>query len=151
VTRVAAGGLTFFGYESADVTYAADSDPAFVLTEVDGIRWYSWATVNHDSKAFTDSTGWVAQVTTHGQFFLTSSQDIQPAEAAPGEAEVELFTNRDSVYVEVEQQGALARLEPGAVLTWSVRWKLRPTPTGESFFTPGSADLVALASKVLAE
>jgi hypothetical protein len=151
VTRVAAGGLTFFGQGSGDVTYAADSDPVFALTEAAGNRWYSWATVDHDSKAFADGTGWVAQVTTHALFFVLASPDVQPADAAPGEAEMELFTNRDSVYVEVEQQGAWTTLAPGAVSTWTVRWKLRPMPTGASFFTPGSADLVALASKVLAE
>ena len=150
VTRVAAGGITYFGQGAGDVTYAPDSDPVFTVTEAGGDRWYSSATVNHDSKAFADGTGWVAQITTHALFLVMSSPDIQPAEAAPGEAEIELFTYRDYVYVEVEQQGAFVEIPPGQTRTWTVRWKLRPMPAGASY-VPGNADLVALANKVVAQ
>ena len=77
-----------------------------------------------------------------------SYPDIQPADAAPGEAEIELFTNGS--YVEVEQQGALAAIPPGSVLTWTVRWKLRRVPGGTTV-APGSADLLSFATAALAE
>ena len=57
-----------------------------------------------------------------------SYPDFEPADAAPGEAEIELFTNGQ--YVEIEQQGALAALRAGGALTWTVRWKLRRLPGG---------------------
>ena len=74
--------------------------------------------------------------------------DIQPADAAPGEAEIELYTN--SSYVEVEQQGALAAIAPGGELTWTVRWKLRRVPGG-TMMAAGDAALAAFANAALAE
>ncbi|HXU05193.1 MAG TPA: hypothetical protein VN903_29740 [Polyangia bacterium] len=150
ITRVAAGGLTFFGQGSGDVTYQAATDPSFIVTDGAGDRWYQSALVNHDSKAFADGTGWIAQATPQGLLFVASSPDIQPADAAPGEAEVEVFTNRDFIYVEIEQQGALTPIAPGGSLTWTVRWKLRPVPPGTSM-AAGDAGLAALATAVLAD
>ena len=86
--------------------------------------------VTHDSKAFADGTGWIAQVTPERLLYLVSYPDFEPAAAAPGEAEIELYTNSSDVYVEFEQQGALAVIAPGESMTWTVRWKLRRLPGG---------------------
>jgi len=150
VARVATGGLTFFGQGSGDVTYAPNSDPSFAVTEEAGNRWYQSAPVNHDSKLLADGTGWLAHVTPDRLLFLSSAPDIQPAEAAPGEAEVELFTNRDFIYVEAEQQGALVTIAPDELVTWTVRWKLRRVPGGTPV-AAGSAALADFAASVLAE
>ena len=58
-----------------------------------GALWYASGPVTHDSKAFADGTGWLAQVTPERLLYLVSYPDIQPTDAAPGEAEIELFTN----------------------------------------------------------
>jgi len=147
LARVLTGGLTFFGAGSGDVTYTLDSDPTFALTDAAGDHWYASAPVTHDSKAFGDGAGWIAHATSDRLLFLTSATDIQPGDAAPGEAEIELFTNRD--YVEIEEQGAVVAVDPGAVMTWTVRWKLRRVPGGTAI-APGDA-LAAFASSVLAE
>ena len=73
---------------------------------------------------------------------------LEPHAAAPGEGEIELFTN--GMYVEVEQQGALAAIPPGGGVTWTVRWKLRRVPGGTTV-APGNADLVSFATTTLAE
>jgi hypothetical protein len=130
------------------VTYAADTDPTFLVTEGAGDLWYQSAPVRHDSKAFADGTGWLAQATPQRLLYLASFPDIQPADAAPGEAEIEIFTN--SSYVEMEAQGALTAIAPGAALTWTVRWKLRRLPAGATVAV-GSAELASLAAASLAE
>ena len=148
ISRVATGGLTFFAQGSVPVTYAADNDPTFTVTDAGGNSWYDFAPVVHNSKAFADAGGWLAHATPSGLLDLVSHPDIQPAEAAPGEAEVEVFANRD--YVEIETQGALAPLAPGESLTWTVRWKLRRVP-GNAKLDAGDATLAALVEKTLAE
>jgi hypothetical protein len=147
LSRVATGGLTFFAPGAGPVTYAPDSDPAFSVTEAAGHLWYAFAPVGHNSKAFSDARGWLAHVTPARLLFLVSYPDVEPAAAAPGEAETAIFANRE--YVEIEPQGALAEIAPGASLTWTVRWKLRRVPAG----TPVAAGdpLVSLASATLAE
>jgi hypothetical protein len=148
VTRVAAGGITFFAPGTGTVTYQADSDPAFMTTAAAGDLWYQSAPVHHDSKAFADGTGWLAQATPDKFLFLTSFPDIQPTDAAPGESEIEFFT--DSSYVELEDQGTYTALAPGQALTWTVRWKLRRLPSNASL-TVGDPQLAAFATTTLAE
>jgi len=148
ISRVATGGLTFFGQGSGPVTYASDSDPAFAVTDAAGDLWYQSGPVAHNSKAFADGTGWLAQVTPDRLLYVMAYPDIQPADAAPGEAEVEIFTNGD--YVEIEGQGPLTTVAAGQTLTWTVRWKLRRVPGGTTV-AAGSAALASFASATLAE
>jgi hypothetical protein len=82
--------------------------------------------------------------------FLLAYPDVPPGGAAPGEAEVELFTGPGSGYVEVETQGALVDLGPGGTLTWTVIWKLRQVPGGTSVAV-GSSALASFATTELAQ
>jgi hypothetical protein len=148
ISRVATDGLTFFGRGSDAVVYAPDSDPAFAVSEAGGDLWYQSAPVTRNSKAFADGAGWLAHVTPDRLLYVMAHQDISPASAAPGEAEIEIFTNGD--YVEVESQGPLTTVAPGQALTWSVRWKLRRVPGGTAV-TAGSAALASFATATLAE
>lgn len=150
ITRVYASALTFFAPGTGDVTYAPNTDSSFTLKDAEGYRFYRSDIVIHDSKAFADGTGWIAQLTPERLLYVSQASDIQPAEAAPGEAEIEIFTNSNYVYVEVEQQGALTTIAPGEALTWTVRWKLRRAPADTSVAAPTPA-LAALTDAVLAE
>jgi hypothetical protein len=146
VSRVqATGGLTFFASPDGKVTYATGTSQAFTLTAKDGDLWYDFSPVLGNSKAAADGEGWVAHMTQSRLFYLLSYPDIQPTEAAPGEAEVELFTGPSSDYVEIETQGALTSIAPGATLVWTVRWKLR----ADAIFWPPL--LESLASTTLAQ
>ncbi len=148
ISRVATSGLTFFGQGSDAVVYAPDSDPTFVVAEAGGDLWYESAPVAHNSKAFADGTGWLAHVTPDRLLYIMAHPDISPATAAPGEAEIEIFTNGD--YVEIESQGPLTTVAPGQALTWTVRWKVRRVPGGTSV-AAGSAALASFATATLAE
>lgn len=141
------GGMTFFGKGSGSVIYQSGSDPTFQLTDLDSILWYSFATVNANSKALADGAGWIAHATaststSSSLLYLLSYPDMQPSEAAPGEAEVEVFTGTNGDYVEIEPQGSFAAIAPGATRSWTVRWKLRQVPSGTSV-SAGSAALEA--------
>ena len=73
---------------------------------------------------------------------VKSFADISPAEAAPGEAEIEIFTDAAHTYIELENQGALVNLGPNATLSWTVRWFLRPLDPSISVQV-GSPDLLS--------
>jgi hypothetical protein len=148
LSRVATGGLTFFGQGGGAVTYAPNTSATFTVDEMAGDLWYASQPVTHDSKAFADGTGWLAHVTPGRLLTLISYADIQASDAAPGEAEIELFTNGS--YVELEAQGAFGAIAAGESVSWSVVWKLRRLPAGTNV-APGSAALASFATATLAE
>lgn len=151
VSRVqATGGLTFFASPDGSATYADGSDPGFTFTAAGGDLWWDFSAVATDSKALADGSGWIAHVTAGGLLYLLAYPDIQPAEAAPGEAEVEVYTGPAADYLEMETQGAYTTIPPGGTLVWTVRWKLRQVPSGTSIAV-GSTNLVSLTSAALAE
>lgn len=137
ITRVGPGGITFYAEASEPVTH----DPAMVLPETElksGVRWYQ-----HDpgvvppTKFFADGKGWIAHA--DGDLLLIKTfPDIGPEQSPTGEAEIEVFAVPQ--YVEVENQGAVKTLAPGASMNWTVRWYARKLAAPA---VVGSADLVA--------
>ena len=148
ISRVASGGLTFFPMgEGQPWKGFQDLLP---LSIINGVAWLPAGTVpaGTDQKAFADGAeGWIAHVA--GNLLLVKSfPAIGAAPAAPGEAEIELYTDAGRTYVEVENQGAYVHLAPGAITTWPVRWVLRKLDAGIPV-TPGSADLLAFVRGLL--
>ncbi len=133
ITRVAAGGITF---------YADASAPSAVLpptTLMDGVRWYQHdpSAVAQPAKILSDGKGWIAHAA--GDLLLIKSfPDLTPAQSPTGEAEIEIYA--DPKYVEVENQGAVQTLAPMEALHWTVRWYARKLAAPA---VVGSADLVA--------
>jgi hypothetical protein len=143
------GGLTFFGKGSNTPTIATGSDATnFVVTEANGIYWYKCTTLAATaSKCFADGAGWIAHVSADNILFLLTYPDIQPSQAAAGEAEVEFYNKKgDGDYVEIEPQGASTEIAPGTSLQWTVRWKLRAVPSGTTVDV-GSADLATFTAQ----
>lgn len=77
--------------------------------------------------------------------FLKAFLDSRPEEQAPGEGEVEIFANEDGAYVEVEVQGKLEVIEPGATSRFAVRWIVCPLPPGvrDEAFDPSLTEFAA--------
>jgi hypothetical protein len=149
ITRVAAGGLTFFPMGEG----GPRKGPQDLLnpTVVNGVAWfpYNAAAITADQKLFADGReGWIAHV--DGDLLLVKSfADTLPSQAAPGEAEIEIYANAAHTYVEVENQGAYVNLAPGAAAAWTVRWMLRKLDLA---FTParaGSAPLLDLVRSLV--
>lgn len=124
ITRVAASGLTFF--PMGDGSPRKGSQDLLGLQRVGDVAWFAYdANVTNEQKVFADGhEGWIAHV--DGNLLLVKSfSDTGPAQAAPGEAEIEIYTDAAHTYIEVENQGAYVSLAPGASLQWTVCWFLR--------------------------
>ena len=97
----------------------------------DGLAWVDLSSApSADSKLFQDgSEGWLAYVL--GSVALIKTfDDLAPADTAPGEAEVEVFTNGKYAYAEIEQQGRYALPPAGGTSSWRVSWLLERIPAG---------------------
>ena len=127
VTRVATGGLTFFP-KGEDFSWG---NIAELVKESKGISWFNYEPdklPSKHNKFFSDGhEGWIAHVN-NGIIFIKYFKDEPKALAAPSEAEIEVYTNPDKTYVEVEVQGPYTTLNPGDSLTWTVFWYIKKLP-----------------------
>jgi hypothetical protein len=138
ITRVPKRGFVLF--PAASPALSQSSLPA---TSSDGITWIDISRAPAvDSKLFQDgSEGWIAHVD-GGRLFLKTFEDTGVDDAAPGEAEIEVFVNGVYHYVEIEQQGRYALPPAGGSASWRVNWRLERVPAGIDA-SLGSAQLVA--------
>jgi hypothetical protein len=137
ISRVPKEGVVFFPARSGP-----GSASTLQSQSVDGVAWVDIALAPPtDSKLFQDgSEGWLAYVF-RDLVFIKTFDNIDAAEQATGEAEVEIFINGGFEYVEIEQQGRYEAIPVGAESTWRVQWLLERRPDG---LTPsvGNAALV---------
>jgi hypothetical protein len=122
ITRVPNGdGLIFFEAPVDSIW------PAGLMTfkAAYGAAWYTTDEASENRKVNADGSGWLAWCA-DGMLLVKKFQDLQAGEAAPGEAEVQVYVNRGKSYIELESQGAYKQLQPGECLTWTVRWYLLP-------------------------
>jgi hypothetical protein len=142
ITRVAAGGLTFFPMGEGSPTKG--SQDLLNLEVKDGVAWFAYdaAAIPKEQKVFADGReGWIAHAD-KGLLLVKAFSDISPSQAAPSEAEISLYTDTNHTYIEVENEGAYQELAPNASLTWTVRWFLRKLDASVSV---GSAELLSAA------
>jgi hypothetical protein len=124
ITRVAAGGLSFFPTGERKV------NTQLSVIDQGGISWYQHdpMQISGDGQKFTGdgAEGWLAHVA--GRSLLVKKFMDVPADAqAPApEAEIELYAARG--YVEIEPQGPYTMLMPGETLSWTVRWIVAELP-----------------------
>lgn len=125
ISRVAGGGLTFWPAAAAGELKDNFPDPWDGV----GTSWYDDAaeTLSMPGKVNQDGQGWLAHVQ-GSLLFVKTFPDIQASAFAPGEAEVEIYSNQTLMYVELENQGEYASLEVGASLTYTVHWCVRAIP-----------------------
>jgi hypothetical protein len=138
ISRVPKEGLVFFA--SAGAALPASTLPSMVR---DGVTWVDIAAAPEvDSKLFQDgSEGWLAYVW-RNLVFIKIFEDLSAEEAAPSEAEIEVFVNGKFEYVEIEQQGRYLLPPAGGTASWQVGWVLERLPENVSAEL-GSAALVA--------
>jgi hypothetical protein len=142
VSRLAAGGLTFFPLGAGAPSKGAP--PLLQLQLSGGVAWlaYDASVVTEGQKALADgSEGWIAHATGN-LLFVKAFGDITTTQAAPGEAEIELYADPTHTYIELEDQGAFTRLAPGASLSWTVRWFVRQLDASVPIEV-GSAELLS--------
>ena len=88
-----------------------------------GVAWYKTDEAPQNRKVNANGTGWLSY-TANGLTLTKKFQDLKPGEAAPGEAEIQVYVNRGKTYIELESQGAYTLLQPSEQLHWPVRWYL---------------------------
>jgi hypothetical protein len=146
ITRVAGGGLTFYASDSAP---SAGTMPLLTTTTGAGCVWFKHSASVQESKLFGDGKGWIAHVTAQNLILIKTFPDIQQAQAATGEAEIEIYSAPPAKnYVEVENQGAISDIPAGGTLNWTVRWYLRTLPA-TVMATAGNADLVTFVTQTI--
>jgi len=131
ITRVLPGGLTF--YPTGTGAPAAGGGFALPPTQdAAGCTWYQHPGVapGVDQKLLADgSGGWLAHVA--GDTVLVKKfPDVPAGQAAPAEAEIEIFVDGQGAYVEVEEQGAYQQVAAGHGLDWTVTWIVSRLPAG---------------------
>ena len=123
ITRVVNGdGIIFFD-APVDSIWPAD---LMTFTSAYGASWYKTDEAPRNRKINANASGWLAYCA-DGLLLVKQFQDMKPGEAAPGEAEVQVYLNQGKTYIELENQGPYTLLQPGEQLSWSVRWNLLPT------------------------
>ena len=124
VSRVGIDGLTFFPKGTEDVWGSMEP---FTIKE-QGMVWFYYDAKRlptKHNKFFSDGTdGWVAHVN-DSMIFIKQFDDMLLHQAAPNEAEVEVYTNPGKTYVEVEVQGPYVVLKPRESSNWKVKWYVR--------------------------
>ena len=119
ITRVPNGGFLEFDAKPEAVTPADlmkvtfDNDMATLEVDV----------ADQNRKINVDGKGWLS-FRDNGLVLTKKFTDIAPEEAAPGEAEIQVYINARKTFVEIEAQGPYTELKPGEKLDWAVRWYL---------------------------
>ena len=117
-------GLIFFEAPT-DSIWPANLMTFLPLKGVGG-AWYKTDEGPQNRKVNANASGWLAYCA-DGLLLVKQFPDLKIGEAAPGEAEVQVYVNQGKTYIELESQGAYTLLQPGEQLTWTVRWYLVPT------------------------
>lgn len=125
ITRVPNGGMVFF---QAKETVPANRMKGLPFTFEKGAAWFVMDEDRANRKINADGKGWLA-FCDNGLMFVKKFQDLDPSQPAPAEAEIQIYANPGKTYVEIEEQGAYTKLEPGDELSWSVTWYLFPFET----------------------
>jgi hypothetical protein len=165
ISRHRTNGLTFFPIDIArtsgtsargaatamDAPAIVDPKSNLAVTEQAGAIWFDYdaaAITDHQKLFARGAEGWIAHADVARRLLLVKTfPQIDPSEVAPGEAAIEVYADPNHTYVEVEQQGAYRRLDPGQRLDWIVTWCLRRLPTSVSL-RAGNPELVAASRSI---
>ena len=119
ISRVPNGGFLEFDAKPEGVTPADLMKVTFgedrATLEVD--------VAEQNRKINVDGKGWL-NFRDHGLVLTQRFPDIAQEDAAPGEAEIQVYIDARKSFVEIEAQGPYTELKPGEKLDWTVRWYL---------------------------
>jgi hypothetical protein len=129
ITRFPQAGVTFYPTGSTPIASGTATLPP--TTTGAGCTWLTAPATRPtgDQKMFADGTGgWLAHAA--GDWVVVKKFTDTPAnQAAPGEAEIEIYLSSAADYMEVEQQGAYGAVT-SEMRDWTVTWFVRRLPQG---------------------
>jgi hypothetical protein len=154
ITRFPGGGITFFPQRVSGQSLTGDL--ATLTQDVSGITWFNYDSTKISSnsndvpKLYSDGTeGWLAHVLRDGSLVVKKFTDTPVAQKAPDpENEIEMYTNPNKSYQEVEEQGPYTALQPNDSLAWTVKWFVRKVPANVPL-TVGNAALASYVRKIV--
>lgn len=131
ITRLPAQGQIFF--PQGETEYFTGEFAGLPFQTRQGISHYRY---NADDigpdhhKIMTDGEeGWLAYYS--DDYLLIKVFANVPAELmAPNEGEIEVYADPTATYIELEQQGYLATVQPGETLNWQVLWVFAEAQAG---------------------
>jgi hypothetical protein len=148
ITRVHKGGLLFFPIGEGQVgNKHFGPAPTDVL---DGIVWYKDEKEKPKESELSianGSEGWAAYAI-DGRVFIKKFPDVKPEDQAPGEAEVSIYVDATSDYVEFEIQGKYGAIKQGDRISWSVEWFAANIPANIKV-ERGSKELVEFVRNII--
>ncbi len=146
ITRVTNSGLTVFPKSTTSVT----GDMAVRTQAISGYVWYDQdATADKaGSKFFCNGKGWLAHIIDGNMLFIKKFEDVSAGKAAPGEAEVEVYTSGTLPYTELEDQGTYTSIASKDSISWRVKWFARVLPASV-VVSVGSTSLTTFIEGVL--
>lgn len=121
ITRVPNEGVISFEAPVESISPAGLLD----FKDKDGVAYYEADEAPENRKVNADGKGWLSYEA-NGLVLTKRFADLTPEQAAPGEAEIQVYVNQGKTYIEIESQGAYTALAPGESLSWTVRWYLKP-------------------------
>ena len=119
ITRVPNGGFLEFDATPETVTPADLMKVSFD----DGMATLEVDVADQNRKINVDGKGWL-NFRDNGLVMTKRFADIAQEDAAPGEAEIQVYIDARKSFVEIEAQGPYTELQPGEKLDWTVRWYL---------------------------
>jgi len=146
VTRVLPGGMSLFPSAPDSSIMTSSNLPG--VSHKNGIIWFSYNfdKIKSHAKLFSmGSQGWFAHVIDN-MVFIKSFEDIPTSEISKEQGEIEIYTNGDQLYTELENHGKHENLKPGQSLNYQVKWYLRTLPSNLDK-SEGSTDLVNFIKK----
>ena len=147
-SRVPPGGLSFFPLGQGPVTGDAAFAGSFTKMN-DDIVWYQYSTANDGKKIFADGRdGWRAHVNGDVLFLKQFGYDLDPADAAPGEGELEEYVA--TTFHEIENQGAYVSIPAGDSISYTVKWYGRLIP-GSIAVEKGNEDLLRFTRRIIGQ
>ena len=119
ISRVPNGGFLEFDAKPEGVTPA----DLMKVTFAEGLATLEVDVADQNRKINVDGKGWL-NFRDNGLVLTQRFPDITQEEAAPGEAEIQVYIDARKSFVEIEAQGPYTELKPGEKLDWTVRWYL---------------------------
>jgi hypothetical protein len=151
-TRTFKSALIFYPKGMMDSTASNPVFGTLELRTVEGINWFTFEPIRVKGKSmgkvFADGAdGWIAEAN-DGLMLIKKFEDIPLGSQAPGEGEIEIFSDLENRFLEMEEQGPLTSLKPQETLWWEVKWILRKIPDSISV-KEGNGELINLVKDIL--
>lgn len=129
VTRLPAGGIYLFPKGEGAIT----GDLAGGTRDSLGHIWFKYDSSSNYSgtkKFYADgSNGWFAHLSKDRVLLIKKFTDTPLAQKAPSpENEIELYTDPNKKFVEMEPQGPYTAIPSGDSVVWDVKWYVRKMP-----------------------